>query len=125
MVLVLTCLLCTAPAAVPDAAANRHALFAEPLSLRDESPRLAVAPVPLVLGRSYGQGSGDGEHQGDHGDHMGPMWILMGAMMVVMMVGMGVYLMRNSATGQVLGNAALASPAQLALPVSVARGAGG
>lgn len=121
MVLVLTCLLCTAPAALPDAEANRLALFAEPLSLRDEAPPVSVAPVPLVLGHSHDQGSGDGDHSG----HMGPMWILMGAMMVVMMVGMGVYLMRHSASGQVLGNAALPSPAQLSLPVSVARGGGG
>ena len=121
MIVFLTCLLCTAPAAPPAAAASRLALFAEPLSLRDEAPPVSVAPVPLHLAGSHDQGSGDG----DHADHMGPMWILMGAMMVVMMVGMGVYLMRHSASGQVLENAALASPAQLSLPVSVARGGGG
>lgn len=120
--LVLTCALCAAvPGTVSVSSSARTALLDGGLSLGQiDHPRRA-APVPLALAHTSDQGGGGG----DHSDHMGPMWILMGAMMVVMMVGMGVYLMRHSATGQVLGNAALASPAQLALPVSVARGGGG
>ncbi len=120
--LVLTCALC---AATPDtftvASSSRTALLDAGLSLGQSGNPRPAAPVPLALARTADQGSGDGDHSG----HMSPMWIMMGVMMAVMMVGMGIYLMRQSATGQVLGNAALASPAQLALPVSVARGGGG
>ncbi len=121
MMLVLTCALCTAIPGTPVGGAPvRAPLLDEGLTLVQSTPSRQAAPVPLALARTD-QGAGDG----DHSDHMGPMWIMMGVMMAVMMVGMGVYFMRHSATGQVLGNAALASPAQLALPVSVARGGGG
>jgi hypothetical protein len=45
--------------------------------------------------------------------------------MAVMMVGMGVHFMRHSTTGRLPGTSAPRSPAQAALPVSVARGGGG
>jgi hypothetical protein len=123
MMLVLTCALCvSAPDTLTAASSARPALLEAVLTLGQVDHPSPTAPLLLALGRmEEQQGAGDG----DHSDRISPMWIMMGVMMAVMVVGMGVYLMRQSATGQVVGNAALASPAQLALPVSVARGGGG
>lgn len=122
MTLVLACALC---AAAPDMLSVASSAPIAPLegglSLgRIDDPRPGAA-VPLALAPMEDHGAGDG----DHSDHMGPMWILMGVMMAVMVVGIGVYLMRHSATGHAVGAAGLASPAQLALPVSISRGGGG
>ena len=122
MVLALTCALCVA---VPDAMpVERTGLLDTELSLGRVASGSSER-VPLAMGHLLDQGSGEGDHDQSHQDHMGPMWILMGAMMVVMMVGMGVYLMRHSATGQVVAHASPVSPAQLAIPVSGARPGGG
>jgi hypothetical protein len=126
MVFVLTCALCAAQPVFPAGA------FPGPVAFQLLEERLSlsvvdVAPVPppsltLALERMPYAGSGEGE---DHSGHMGPMWIVMGGVMVVMMIGMGVYVMRNGAPVARLHPVAQSSPAQLALPVTDARGGGG
>ena len=121
--LVLTCVLCaSAPGPFTAEASDPLALLQEGLTLGALSPATPSAAVPLALGGPVDRGAGGGD---EHSDHMGPMWIVMGAMMVVMMVGMGVYFMRHSESGQALPAAAVTSPAQLAIPVTGGRpGAG-
>jgi hypothetical protein len=125
MILVLTCALCaTEPALLAGTARLEHvALLDERLSLLQlDAPSPTATPLaPLALARDESSGHGDSHS----GSHMGPMWILMGAMMVVMMVGMAVYFMRNATEAQALSPPASRSPAQVALPVSSARGGGG
>lgn len=125
MTLVLTCLLCSAvPSPLPLGATDRLFVHGERLTLAEDATPQVIGPLPLALGHLADQGGGDGNH-GDHSGHVGPMWILMGAMMVVMMVGMAFYLARNAEAGRALEQTSVASPAQLAVPVSIARGAGG
>lgn len=126
MVFVLTCALCAAQPALPSVVEGdpgHFQLLEERLTLRE--PRAAPVPLPssspLVLGR-LPYGGGDGE---DHSDHMGTMWIVMGVMMGVMLVGMGVYVARHGTSSLPMHAAPVLSPAQLALPVTDARGGGG
>lgn len=132
MTLALTCALCAAAPALGAGASldsGRVPMAEVRLTLREFdaaprslSPRPPAAALPLVPSRLPDQGSGDGE---GHSDHMGTMWIVMGAMMAVMMVGVGVYAMRHNSTFMERPPAAVASPAQLAVPVTVVRGGGG
>jgi hypothetical protein len=126
MMFVLTCALCaTQPALTAGGAVDPGGfqLLEERLSLRNlDAAALPPPALTLALDRIPYEGSGDGE---DHSGHMGPMWIVMGAMMVVMMVGVGVYAMRQSSSVMQPPSAALPSPAQVAVPLTDARGGGG
>jgi hypothetical protein len=125
MILALTCALCATEPAVLDGndADERVMLLDARLSLQQpDAPRPAAAPLPAVA-LAHDQGSSHGESHS--GGHMGPMWILMGAMMAVMMIGMAVYLMGDANDARPVGPAASQSAAQIAIPVSRARGAGG
>lgn len=121
MELVLACVLCGAAPALTTVIADRHASEVS-LSIVVESDQSdPVAPARLALGHLEDHhGTGDG----DHSDHMGPMWIMMGAMVAVVAIGMGIYFMRHSGAAHSLHASPVASPAQLALPVSVVRGGG-
>lgn len=122
--LVLACALCATELTLlaGTAGPERVALRDERLSLlQTDAPRPTATPL-ATLALAHDEGSGHGD---SHSGHMGPMWIMMGAMMAVMMVGMAVYLMRDAANAPTLGPSASQSPAQVAFPVSRARGGGG
>lgn len=122
MLFVLTCALCTAaPAALTDAAPHAPLLAAAPLLLRADPLPNSASSAPLAFADYE-----PGPYDADHASHLGPMLIVVGAMMAVMMVGMGVYFMRHHSTAaHPLSAGGSTSPAQLAIPVSVARGGGG
>lgn len=113
----LVCVLCgSAPAlavpASPDSAgaAPQHLALATPLPASTDSPSKALAVRH------------DGDHGGGHGGtHVAPMWIAMGVMMVAMLAVVGVYMMRGGAEARLAPPGAMPSPADLAVPVGVAR----
>ncbi len=125
MTFVLTCALCVTQPAMPWATTHDP----PPLAILDRAlappsipePRsLPATAIPHPWFADAGSGDGDG-----HGDHMTAMWVVMGAMMVVMMVAVVAYSSRHGMWSARAEPGALPSPAQLAVPVSVANMPGG
>lgn len=128
MIFVLTCALCAiepATATTSPTPSGRQTLAlldtaleppsAAPASLDDvPSPRLAAYPDARP---GYGYGH-------DHGDRMTAMWLVVGVVLAVMVVVMVSYSNHGMWYAHA-HSAAVASPAQLAVPVSSAGTPGG